>query len=188
MFLIVGLGNPGDKYINTRHNVGFDVLDILAYKYNIKIEKEKFKGLFNEIRIKGEKVILLKPLTYMNLSGESVVQFVNYYNIPLKNVIIIHDDISIDIGKIRIRQKGSSGGQNGVKNIIQNLSSDNFNRIKVGIGSPENDLVSYVLGKFSDEERKIIDKTIELAASAAENIITNGVVEAMNKFNGLRVE
>ena len=188
MFLVVGLGNPGNKYKNTRHNVGFDALDVLANMYSTKIEKEKFKGLFNEIRINNEKVILVKPLTYMNLSGESVIQFVNYYNIPLENVIVIHDDISIDVGKIRIRQKGSSGGQNGVKNIIQNLSSDNFNRIKIGIGNPVNDLVSYVLGTFSNDERKIIDKTIELAAKAAEKIITNGVLEAMNEFNGLRVE
>lgn len=188
MYLVVGLGNPGDKYNKTRHNVGFDAVDILANMYDAKIEKEKFRGLYAEIRVNSEKVILLKPLTYMNLSGESVIQFVNYYDIPYENIIIMHDDISIGVGKIRIRVKGSSGGQNGVKNIIQHLNDDNFNRVKIGVGMPENGLADYVLGTFSKEDRKIIDKTIELAAKAAETIMLKDVTETMNYYNGLKVE
>ena len=148
MYLVIGLGNPGDEYKHTRHNVGFDVIDLMAGKYNVSVNRIKFKGVYGEINIVGEKVILLKPSTYMNLSGESVRKR-HFYKIPNENIIIIYDDISLDVGKLRIRSKGSAGGHNGIKSIIANLSSDIFPRIKIGVGQPERSLVNYVLGRFS---------------------------------------
>lgn len=187
MFLIVGLGNIGTKYDHTRHNVGFDVIDFISKEYNININRQKFKGTYGEGIIADEKVILLKPSTYMNLSGESVREVVNFYKISNKNIIVIHDDISLPLGKLRIRQKGSAGGHNGIKNIISNLNTDEFARIKVGVGQPNVDLVSYVLGKFNKEETEHIQKVFKIAADATHCIINEDIVEAMNEFNGLDI-
>ena len=186
MFLIVGLGNPGNEYKNTRHNIGFDVIDKLANVYKIDINRSKFKGICGEGRIGLEKVILLKPLTYMNLSGESVREVCDYFKIEPENIIVVHDDVSIDVGRIRIRAKGSSGGQNGVKNIILHLSTDEFNRVKVGVGKPQGDMVSHVLGRFSEEDRKLVEQSSDAAIQAIEVIIKDDINVAMNKFNGFK--
>lgn len=188
MYLIAGLGNIGSKYNGTRHNVGFEVVDLLAEKYIIDISREKFKGTFGEGRIGEEKVLLLKPSTYMNLSGESVAAAVSFYKIPLDKIIIIADDLSLPIGRIRIREKGSAGGHNGLKNIILNLNSEDFTRIKVGIDMPEYDTISYVLGKFEGDEKEIMGKVYQAASEAAADILHSGVNEAMNKYNGLKIE
>ncbi|MCJ7688241.1 MAG: aminoacyl-tRNA hydrolase [Clostridiaceae bacterium] len=184
MYLVVGLGNPGDEYKHTRHNVGFDIIDLMKGKYNISINRIKFKGVYGEVNISGEKVILLKPSTYMNLSGESVREAVSFYKIPSENIIIIHDDISLDAGKLRIRSKGSAGGHNGLKSIIANLSSDVFTRIKIGVGQPQNSIIPHVLGKFSKEDRVLVEKTFDASIKAVETIIEKGCTEAMNDFNG----
>lgn len=187
MYLIVGLGNPGKQYEKTRHNVGFDVLDLLCTKNNINMNRTKFKGVYGEGKIEGEKVILLKPNTFMNLSGESVKEVCDFYKIENEKIIVVYDDISLDIGRMRIRKDGSAGGHNGIKNIILNLSSDVFPRIKVGVGSPKSDLISHVLGKFSDEDRIEIEKVFNAVVNAVECIIIKGTCEAMNKFNGIKV-
>ncbi len=186
VYLIVGLGNPGLEYKNTRHNVGFDVLDLISSKYNIHINRIKFKGMYGEGKIKNEKVIILKPTTYMNLSGESVREVCNFYKISSENVIVIYDDISLEVGRMRIRKSGSAGGHNGIKNIILNLSSDVFPRIKIGIGGPKGDLTSHVLGKVNHEEKIVIDRVFNVASEAVETLITEGITEAMNKFNGFQ--
>lgn len=188
MFLITGLGNPGTEYLHTRHNIGFDCIDILSNKYNIPLNRKKFKGEYGIGTICDKSVILLKPHTYMNLSGESIIQAMNFFKIQNENLIVIQDDLSLDIGRIRIRAKGSAGGHNGIKNIILNLNSDKFIRIKVGIGMPKNNIVDYVLNKFSDEDRKIIDKVLDIASDAAVTILEKGVDEAMNKFNGISLQ
>jgi len=184
MYLVIGLGNPGDEYKHTRHNVGFDVIDLMADKYNVSVNRVKFKGVYGEINIASEKVILLKPNTYMNLSGECVQQASSFYKIPNENIIIIYDDISLDVGKLRIRNKGSAGGHNGIKSIISNMASDIFSRIKIGVGQPERSLIPYVLGRFSSEDRILIEKTFEASINAIETIIEKGSTEAMNQFNG----
>ncbi len=186
MYLIVGLGNPGIEYNHTRHNVGFDVLDMISEKYNIHINRTKFKGMYGEGKIGNEKVILLKPSTYMNLSGDSVIEVVNFYKIPKENIIVIYDDISLEVGRIRIRQSGSAGGHNGIKSLILRLNSEIFPRIKVGVGGPKGDLVSHVLGSFSKEDQEIVSETFKAAMDASESIIVDGISEAMNKFNGFK--
>jgi peptidyl-tRNA hydrolase, PTH1 family len=186
MFLIVGLGNPGDQYRNTRHNVGFDVVDLIADKYNITVNRTKFKGVYGEGSISGQKVILLKPQTYMNLSGESVREACSFYKISNERIIVIYDDISLEVGRIRIRPQGSAGGHNGIKNIIAHLSCDVFPRIKVGVGQPQENLVNHVLSRFSKDERPTVEKSFQAAFDAAEMIIKDSVEEAMNKFNGFR--
>ncbi|MFD3155538.1 aminoacyl-tRNA hydrolase [Haloimpatiens sp. FM7330] len=188
MFLVVGLGNPGKEYEKTRHNVGFNVIDLLSNKYNINLNRKKFRGEYGNGILEGEKVLLLKPQTYMNLSGESVNEAVNFYKIPNNKIIIIYDDISLDIGKIRIRPKGSAGGHNGIKSIISNLSSDQFIRIKVGVGGPNGDLVSHVLGRFQNKDKENIEKVFEVVLNAVETIIKHGVSEAMNRFNGVYID
>lgn len=187
MYLIVGLGNPGIEYSHTRHNVGFDVIDLLAEKYNIKINRIKFKGSIGEGSIAGEKVILLKPSTFMNLSGESVIEACNFYKIPKENIIVLYDDISLEVGRLRVRPEGSAGGHNGIKNIIQHLSSEVFPRVKVGVGQPKGDLVRHVLGNFSKEEKEVLSKVFQNAALAAVLIISDGITEAMNKYNGIDI-
>lgn len=187
MFLIVGLGNIGIKYQHTRHNIGFDALDLISNKYNISINREKFKGTYGEGMIADNKVILLKPSTYMNLSGESVAEAVNFYKIENSHIIIIYDDINLEVGKIRIRKHGSAGGHNGIKNIIANLGTDIFSRIRIGTGQPKEDLVSYVLGKFDKNERNDIEKVLQISPDVLECLISCGVEEAMNKFNGLKI-
>ena len=179
MFLIVGLGNPGKEYDGTRHNIGFAAIDYIADKYNIELNRIKFKGVFGEGLINGKKVILLKPTTYMNLSGESIREVVNFYKISNEEIIV-----SLDVGRIRIREKGSHGGHNGIKSIIANLGTDVFPRVKIGVGAPKGNLVSHVLGKFSDEEVEILRESIKASSDATSIIISNNTKEAMNKLNG----
>jgi len=187
MFLVVGLGNAGSEYSNTRHNVGFDVIDLLSSEYNINTNRIKFKGMYGEGNIGFEKVILLKPTTYMNLSGESIIEVVNFYKIPKENIIVVYDDISLEVGRMRIRMKGSAGGHNGVKSIISHLSSDEFTRIKVGVGQPQGDLVNHVLGKIPKEQREILKKVYDASVNAIETIIKSGAQEAMNEYNAFKV-
>ena len=184
MFLIVGLGNPGREYENTRHNIGFAAIDVIAEKYNIDINRTKFKGEYGEGFINGNKVILLKPYTFMNWSGESVREAIDFYKLTEEEVLIIYDDISLEVGRLRIREKGSAGGHNGIKSIINHMGTDVFTRIKIGVGAPKGDLVNHVLGKFSKEEVNILKQTLDVVAKATEDIIANGAKDAMNKFNG----
>lgn len=187
MYLIVGLGNPGPKYEGTRHNVGFEVVDYLAAQYRISVTRLKHKALVGEGIIQGEKVILSKPQTYMNLSGESVRDMKNWYKVDNHNIIVIYDDISLPVGKLRIRPQGSAGGHNGIKSIIYQLHSDVFPRIKIGVGQPahpEHDLADFVLGRFNEQEKEQIIKVMKNAADAVPVIIQAGVTEAMNRYNG----
>ncbi|MDM0578208.1 aminoacyl-tRNA hydrolase [Clostridium perfringens] len=188
MILIVGLGNPGKQYEQTRHNIGFDVIDYMANKYNIDVNREKFKGICGEGFIENKKVILLKPLTYMNLSGESIRELANFYKLEDDEIIVVYDDISLDIGRLRIREKGSAGRHNGIKSIIQNLGGDKFPRVKVGVGQPKDNLVNHVLGKFSKEDREHIEKVIPVVSDAIVEIVKNDAKESMNKFNGVNIE
>lgn len=185
MFLVVGLGNPGSQYEFTKHNVGFLTVDYLADKLNIKINKLKFKGLFAKEKIENQDVVLLKPQTSMNLSGESVRDFANFFKIPPENIIVVVDDVDLPMGKIRIRKKGSAGTHNGMKSIIYQLQSDNFIRIKVGIEKEErkDDLADYVLKGFSKDEVPIMEESMERAAKAVLEILKKGPDVAMNKFN-----
>ncbi len=187
MYLIAGLGNPEKKYEATRHNIGFETVDLLSHKLNIGITKLKHKALFGEGFIGGEKVIIAKPQTYMNLSGESIRDIAAFYKIPVENVIIICDDINLELGRIRIRPKGSDGGHNGLKSIIYQLADDNFVRIRMGVGAPKGEhynLADYVLGKFSKEEIEILTDTANRVVEAVECIIKNDVSTAMNRYNG----
>ena len=188
MILIVGLGNPGKQYEQTRHNIGFDVIDYMANKYNIDVNREKFKGICGEGFIENKKVILLKPLTYMNLSGESIRELANFYKLEDDEIIVVYDDISLDIGRLRIREKGSAGGHNGIKSIIQNLGGDKFPRVKVGVGQPKDNVVNHGLGKFSKEDREHIEKVIPVVSDAIVEIVKNDAKESMNKFNGVNIE
>lgn len=185
-FLIVGLGNPGKKYENTRHNAGFIFIDKLCKKYNVNANKLKFKSLITDIKIGDKKALVMKPDTFMNLSGQAVIQAMNFYKIPPENVVIILDDVTLDVGKMRIRRKGSDGGQNGMKNIIYLSGSDNFPRIKIGVGKkphPEYNLADWVLSSFSSSEQKELDKITDDAVNAVELIIQNQTDKAMNLFN-----
>ena len=191
MFLIVGLGNPGKQYEHTRHNIGFDVMDALAEKYNISISEKKHKALCGKGVINGVKVVLAKPQTYMNLSGESVAELVNYYKMdPEEEMIVIYDDISLAPGNLRIRKKGSAGGHNGIKNIIANLGSSVFPRIKVGVGEKPKgyDLADYVLGKFSKEDRVLMEEGYDLACEASALIMQGAIDQAMNEYNQKKKE
>lgn len=185
MYLIVGLGNPEEEYSNTRHNMGFDTVNKLAKQYDIKINKNKFKGIYGAGNIEGKKVIILKPQTYMNLSGESIKDAINFYKIENENLIIIYDDIDIKPGIIKVRKTGGSGTHNGMKSVIQNIKLKKFSRVRVGIGMPEhkNDLINYVIGKIPEEEKEILDKSTTTAKDAVIEIIKSGVDKAMNKFN-----
>lgn len=186
MFIIAGLGNPTKEYEGTRHNVGFDVIDRLSEKYNIDVETKKHRALIGKGMIAGEKVILVKPQTYMNLSGESIRSLVDYYKIdPEEELLVIYDDISLGTGQLRIRAKGSAGGHNGIKNIIAHLGSQVFPRIKIGVGEKPRgyDLADYVLGHFSKAEREQMEEGYSCAVRAAEMIVSGGIAEAMNEFN-----
>lgn len=186
MYIIVGLGNPGKDYANTRHNIGFDVIDKLAETENISVLEKKHKAIIGKGYIDGQKVILVKPQTYMNLSGESVREAIDYYKVDEKEeLIVISDDISLSPGQIRIRKKGSAGGHNGLKNIIQHLGHDEFQRIKMGVGEKPKgyDLADYVLGHFTAEERKIMDKAAAEAAQAIKMMMQSGADAAMNVYN-----
>ena len=185
MYLIVGLGNPEQEYKQTRHNMGFDTIDKIAQKYNIEINKSKFQGIYGKGEIKGEKVIILKPQTYMNLSGICIKQFINYYKIEKEKLLIIYDDMDIEPGKIKIRKKGSSGGHNGIKSVIQEIGTEEFPRIRRGIGKPteHQDKINYVIGKVQEQELVELEKGTEKAEQAVAEIIENGIDIAMNKFN-----
>lgn len=186
MFIIAGLGNPGKEYAGTRHNVGFKVIDALADKYDISVMNIKNRAMTGKGNISGEKVILIKPITYMNASGESLRPLVDYYKIdPERELIVISDDIALPPGQIRIRKKGSAGGHNGLKNIILHLGSESFQRIRVGVGEKpkEYDLVNHVLGHFSGEEKSLIEDGITKAVQAAEMMLTGDTDRAMNEFN-----
>lgn len=184
MYLIIGLGNPEPEYSNTRHNIGFDVVNQLAQTCKIQISKTKFKGLYGEGNIGGEKVILLKPQTYMNLSGESLIQFKNFYKIENENIIVVYDDIDLELGALRIRKQGGAGTHNGMKSVVSVIGKD-FTRIRIGMGVPYNkaDIINYVTGKISKKEREVLDETIIDAVNSIKEIIKNGVDSAMNKFN-----
>ena len=186
MFIIAGLGNPTREYEGTRHNVGFDVIDRLAARYNIDVDVKKHRALIGKGMIAGQKVILAKPQTYMNLSGESIRSILDYYKVdPETELIVIYDDISLEPGKIRIRKKGSAGGHNGIKNIIAQLGTQNFQRVKVGVGEKPKgwDLADYVLGHFSKEDRGLVDDALKRAAGAVELMVQGEVDQAMNQFN-----
>ena len=186
MYIIVGLGNPTKEYQNTRHNIGFDVIDKIADTYSISVLEKKHKALVGKGIINGQKVILAKPQTYMNLSGESVRELVDYYKVDEETeLIIIYDDISLDVGQLRIRKKGSAGGHNGIKSIIQHLGTETFPRIKMGVGEKPKgyDLADYVLGHFKKEERVIMDESAVLAVKAIELMVIDEIGEAMNLYN-----
>lgn len=186
-WLIVGLGNPGQEYARTRHNTGFRALDLLAQQLNCRVEKLKFQGLYGQISYNGSKLFLLKPQTFMNLSGRSVLQLSAYFQIPPQRIIVLFDDISLAPGRLRIRAEGSAGGHNGIKSIIQELGSQEFPRVKIGVGSkptPEYDLADWVLSTFSASEEKALAISLENAAKAALTIVDKGVPEAANRFNG----
>ena len=186
MFLIAGLGNPGRQYEKTRHNMGFDTIDELIDRHRIPQGGIAHKAMYGKGMIAGEKVLAVKPLTYMNLSGESLREWVNYYKLdPETEMIVIYDDIDLEPGQIRIRKKGSAGGHNGIKSIIDQLGTQNFYRIKVGVGAKPRgwDLADYVLGRFSSDERIAVDKAICDAADAVEMILRDGIESAMNHYN-----
>ena len=186
MYLIVGLGNPTKQYEKTRHNIGFDVIDALADKYNISMTEKKHKAICGKGAIEGQKVVLAKPQTFMNLSGESVVELLNFYKMdPETEMIVIYDDISLAPGNIRIRKKGSAGGHNGIKNIIALTGTQNFLRIKVGVGEKPKDwdLADYVLGRFSTEDRKCVEEAMKDAISACALMVWDEVDKAMNDYN-----
>ncbi len=188
-WLIVGLGNPGKEYAHTRHNCGFRAIDILAEKLGCKIDKSKFQGLYGQATRNGRKLFLLKPLTYMNLSGRSVLQLSAYYHIPPSRIIILFDDISLEPGRLRIRADGSAGGHNGIKSIIAELGSEDFPRVKIGVGSkpnPQQDLADWVLSGFPPAEQKALEFALSNAADAALSIIERGVPESANRYNGLK--
>ena len=186
-WLIVGLGNPGKEYARSRHNCGFRAIDILADKLGCKVDKGKFQGLYGQASYGGHKLLLLKPQTFMNLSGRSVLQLSAYFSIPPQRIIVLFDDISLEPGRLRVRGDGSAGGHNGIKSIISELGSQNFPRVKIGVGgkpNPEFDLADWVLSSFSASEEKALSSALERAADAALCIIDHGVPESANRFNG----
>ena len=186
-WLIVGLGNPGEKYENTRHNVGFQVIDELAERQGRPVQRLKFKALTGLLTIGGEKALVMKPVTYMNLSGEAVRPAADFYKLPPERILVISDDVALAAGRLRIRAKGSAGGHNGLKSIIQHLGTDQFPRIRVGVGEkphPDYDLADWVLGRPQGEDKKAIDEAVKRAADAVECILTQGLERGMGKFNG----
>ena len=185
MYIIIGLGNPEPEYSNTRHNMGFDVINKLAKKNDISLNRTKFNAIYGTGIINGEKVVLIKPQTYMNNSGEAVKEFINFYKEPLENIIVIYDDMDTDIGSIRVRAKGGPGSHNGMKSIISNLNSKDFSRIRVGIGRPQNefDRIDYVIGKIDNEEFIRLQEGQDLAVKAIEYWIKNGIDNTMNVYN-----
>ncbi len=188
-WLIAGLGNPGKQYERTRHNVGFRAIDMLAARLNCKIDKGKFQGLYGQTTYNGKKLFLLKPQTFMNLSGRSVLQLSAYYNIPPQRIIVLFDDISLEPGRLRIRADGSAGGHNGIKSVISELGSQGFPRVKIGVGAkphPEQDLADWVLSTFSAGEETALSAALPCAGDAALCIIDHSIPEAANRFNGFR--
>lgn len=184
MYIIAGLGNPGKKYENTRHNIGFIALDRLAERNDIKINKIKHKALVGEGRISGQKVLLVKPQTYMNLSGQSLREVMDYYKEDVDNLIVIYDDIDIPEGTLRIRKKGSAGTHNGMRSIVYDLKSDQFPRIRIGMGAErKSDLRDFVIGGFTKDEKKLLEEAVERAVLASECIVEKGIDKAMNEYN-----
>lgn len=186
MYILAGLGNPGSKYENTRHNIGWMAIDALAKEQGVSVDRMKFHALTGQCVLAGQKVLLMKPTTYMNNSGEAIEEARNFYKIPTSNVIVISDDINLAPGKMRIRRKGGAGGHNGLKSIIECMGTEDFPRVRLGIGAkshPDMDLADYVLGKFPKGEQEAIDKVLKNAALAAELIVDGDVNEAMNQFN-----
>ena len=185
MYLIVGLGNPERDYANTRHNMGFDVINEITKITGIKVLKSKFDALYGIGEIQGKKVILVKPQTYMNLSGESIIKFKKFYKISNKNIIVIYDDMDLKIGDIRLKPKGSAGTHNGMKSVIENLKTEEFIRVRVGIGAPENkeNMINYVIGAIPKREKEILEKSTQRAAQSVIEVLENGIDVAMNKFN-----
>ena len=185
MYLIVGLGNPEEEYSKTRHNMGFDVINQIANKYEIEMARSKFNGIYGSGMIEGEKVILLKPQTFMNLSGQCIKPFVDFYKIPLENVLVIYDDMDVEVGKIKVRKKGVPGTHNGAKSVVHELLSEEFPRIRVGIGKPidEYDAIDYVIGKLEDETYQQLEKGIDQAVNATIDYLKNGIDYAMNYYN-----
>ena len=186
-WLLVCLGNPGDQYENTRHNAGFMVADELAERHNIPVQRLKFRALTNTVTIGDEKVLLMKPVTYMNLSGEAVHEAAAFYKIPPEHILVVSDEVSLAPGKLRVRRSGSAGGHNGLKNIIAHLGTDQFPRIRLGVGQkphPDYDMADWVLGKFQGEDKKAVEAAVKKAADAAECLIREGVDKAMNQYNG----
>lgn len=185
-WLIVGLGNMGDRYEHTRHNVGFEVIDQIADKLDVPVQRLKYKALTNTVTLAGEKVLLMKPVTFMNLSGEAVEQAAAFFKVPPEHIIVLSDEVALEPGKLRIREGGSAGGHNGLKNIIEHLHSDRFPRIRIGVGQkphPDYDMADWVLGKPQGEDRKHIDEAVKRAAQAVECYIKEGPQKAMGKFN-----
>ena len=185
-WLVVGLGNPGGQYENTRHNAGFLTADELARRGRFAIQRLKFKALTAAVEISGQGVLMMKPTTYMNLSGEAVGEAARFYKIPPDHVLVISDDVSLPLGKLRIRTGGSAGGHNGLKSIIQHLGADQFPRVKVGVGEkphPDYDMADWVLGKFQGEDKKVMDEAVKRAADAVECYLKDGPQKAMNRFN-----
>ncbi|MBO9131302.1 aminoacyl-tRNA hydrolase [Bacillus sp. 165] len=187
MKLIVGLGNPGREYALTRHNIGFIAVDELAHRWGISLNQEKFKGLYGSGVINGEKVILLKPLTYMNLSGECIRPLMDYYKIDIEDLVVIYDDLDLPVGRLRLRMKGSAGGHNGIKSMIAHLGTQEFNRIRIGIDRPKNGMKvpDYVLGRFVEEEKMDVVQSIKKSADACEEWLKTPFLQVMNKFNGV---
>lgn len=186
MKLIIGLGNPGKQYEHTRHNIGFDVIDAIAEKWNVSLTQSKFNGMYQVVHRPEGKVYLLKPLTYMNLSGECVRPFINYFGIDIEDIVVIYDDLDLDTGKLRLRTKGSAGGHNGIKSLIHHLGTQEFNRIRVGVSRPPEGMKvpDYVLSKFSSEDQSVIKKAIEKCVDAVEASLSKKFNEVMNQFNG----
>lgn len=185
-YLIAGLGNPGREYENTRHNAGFVAADMLSNKFNISVSKSKYDALYGDGTIAGARVLLIKPQTYMNLSGQAVQKLSAFYKIPTNKIIIMHDDVSLDVGKIRIRRKGSAGGQKGLANVIQMLGTEEIARIKIGVGAkphPDYDMKDWVLGKIPSEQQADFNRACENATKAVEEIIARGIDSAMNKYS-----
>lgn len=185
MYLIVGLGNPEPEYANTRHNMGFDSINKIARELNIELKKTRFNAILGEGVVEGKKVFLVKPQTFMNNSGESVEAFVSFYKIPMENILVIYDDMDTEVGKIRVRAKGGAGSHNGMKSIINELNSEEFARIRVGIGKPKNefDRIDYVIGRVSKEEQLKLQKGVDSARDAVIYWIENGIDNTMNKYN-----
>lgn len=185
MYLIVGLGNPEEEYNHTRHNMGFHVINQLAQKYDIRMNRKKFEGIYGDGKIEEEKVILLKPQTYMNASGKSIIQFMHFYKLQPENVIVVYDDMDVEPGKIKIRKKGGPGSHNGMKSVIHEIQSQEVPRIRVGIGRPEeqNQMIEYVIGEITSEEEKKLEEGVEKAREAIGDILEIGIDKAMNQYN-----
>jgi PTH1 family peptidyl-tRNA hydrolase len=186
-WLIACLGNPGIKYEKTRHNVGFMTADVIAARNNIKINKLKYKALFGTVQFGGEKAVIIKPQTYMNMSGQAVYEAASYHKIPMEHVLVVFDDASLPAGKLRIRKEGSSGGHNGIKSIISCCGTEGFPRIKIGVGAPPHpdyDMADWVLGTFPEQDKAKMSDSVRKAAEAVEELIINGVDATMNKYNG----